>query len=197
MQIENKKLQHILQASRRLFWKYGLKRVSVEEICSESGVSKMTFYKHFANKTELAKYILDMFFNESVAAYRKIVDSDQPFTERIKSAVEYKMNNTFGISQELINELYKSGKPEIMAFIQEWSTRSVNIVVEDFRLWQARGEIRPEIKPEFILFMLSKMADITTDESLSRLYADPGEMIRELTNFLFYGLMPINNEKKK
>jgi len=194
---QNKKYNQILQTARKLFWKYGLKRVSVEEICSEAGVSKMTFYKHFANKTELARFILNAFFNEAISDYRSVMDSDRPLAERIRSAIEFKLNNTIGISQELINELYKSGEPEIMEFIQEWTTRTIAIVIEDFRSWQARGEIRQDIKPEFILYMLSKMADITADEKLTKLYADPAEMIRELTNFLFYGLMQNNDQESK
>ena len=55
---ENPKRKKILDTAHELFWKHGLKRVSIEEICAVAGVSKMTFYKHFANKTALVKYIL-------------------------------------------------------------------------------------------------------------------------------------------
>ena len=58
MDAKTKKQDQIIQAGRHLFWKYGMKRVSIEEICREAGVSKMTFYKYFANKTALALYIL-------------------------------------------------------------------------------------------------------------------------------------------
>lgn len=195
--IENKKYNQILQTARRLFWKYGLKRVSVEEICHEAGVSKMTFYKHFANKTALARLILDDFFNQAIHDYRKAMDSDKPLADRIRNAVELKLNNTAGISQELINELFKSGDPEIMEFIREWTGRTIALVMEDFKTWQARGEIRSDIKPEFILYMLSKLADVTADVNLTRLYADPADMIRELANFLFYGIVQINTTDGK
>jgi AcrR family transcriptional regulator len=193
---ENKKLNRILETARKLFWKHGLKRVSVEEICCEAGVSKMTFYKHFANKTELAKFILDIFFQDSMNEYRKIMESDLPFHERIKSAITFKMINTTGISQELINELYKSGDPEIMDFIQQWLNKSLSMIMDDFRSWQAKGEIRPDIKPEFILYMLNKvMAEMATDEHLTRLYADTAAMSREFITFLFYGLLPANRRE--
>ena len=41
---KNKKKQSIIKASRDLFMRYGIKRVTVEEICETAGVSKMTFY---------------------------------------------------------------------------------------------------------------------------------------------------------
>jgi len=43
---ENQKYNQIIDTSKKLFWKYGIKRVTIEEICREAGVSKMTFYKH-------------------------------------------------------------------------------------------------------------------------------------------------------
>ena len=50
--ISSKKYQDIKKKGKELFWKYGTKRVTVEEICREAGVSKMTYYKFFKNKNE-------------------------------------------------------------------------------------------------------------------------------------------------
>ncbi len=50
----------LTEAGRSLFWKFGFTKVTVEEICQSAGVSKMTFYRYFENKTELAKRILDI-----------------------------------------------------------------------------------------------------------------------------------------
>lgn len=51
-QSQNIKQQFILSAGKELFWKHGVKRVTVEEICVQASVSKMTFYKFFMNKRE-------------------------------------------------------------------------------------------------------------------------------------------------
>ena len=48
----------LLAAAKRLFWKHGIKRVSVEDISSEAGLSKMTFYRNFANKEAIAFELL-------------------------------------------------------------------------------------------------------------------------------------------
>ena len=51
------KYQNVIETGKKLFWKYGIKRVSIEEICKEANVSKMTYYKFFQNKNELVKTI--------------------------------------------------------------------------------------------------------------------------------------------
>jgi AcrR family transcriptional regulator len=53
----NKKFQSTVNKAKELFWKYGIKKVSIEEICAEAPVSKMTFYKFFKNKNDLAEWV--------------------------------------------------------------------------------------------------------------------------------------------
>ena len=55
---------------------------------------------------------------------------------------------------------------------------------------QRKGEIRQDIKPEFINFFLDLMVKLVNDPSLNKIYPDAQEMILELTNFFFYGILP-------
>ena len=52
-----KKLQ-IVETAKDLFMRYGIRRVTIDEICRTAGASKMTFYKYFSNKIALLKEIL-------------------------------------------------------------------------------------------------------------------------------------------
>ncbi|WP_372931944.1 TetR/AcrR family transcriptional regulator, partial [Mariniphaga sediminis] len=54
---KSKKYLEIMKTARELFWKHGFRRVTIQEICEKAGVSKMTFYKHFPNKIDLAKTV--------------------------------------------------------------------------------------------------------------------------------------------
>ena len=64
----NPKQNQIISTAQSLFWKYGMRRVSIEEICRDARVSKMTFYKFFKNKVDLVKFILDKIMDESMKA---------------------------------------------------------------------------------------------------------------------------------
>ena len=43
----------ILEGAKELFFMYGLKRVTVDDICRHIGMSKKTLYLFFKNKEEL------------------------------------------------------------------------------------------------------------------------------------------------
>ncbi|MBE9503553.1 MAG: TetR/AcrR family transcriptional regulator, partial [Proteobacteria bacterium] len=44
----------IIQTAKKRFFKEGLKKVHMDDIASDMGVSKKTLYKHFDSKEELA-----------------------------------------------------------------------------------------------------------------------------------------------
>jgi len=190
VETKNKKQEQIVQAARTLFWKYGMKRVSIEEICREAGVSKMTFYKHFPNKTTLALFILKKHYAESMMEYQRIMDSNLSYPEKIERAIELKLKNAQNLSQEFVNELYRNGDPDIMGFMQKMVKGSLDKFMTDFRTYQQKGEIRSDVKPEFMLYMLNKMTDMTTDDHFIRLFENPADMVRAISNFYFYGIMP-------
>ena len=87
----NKKKQQILLTGKELFWKYGIRRVTVEEICSRSGVSKMTFYKYFSNKNALVKNILDTFYKKSMDRYREIMASKRKYKDKVADLYRIKL----------------------------------------------------------------------------------------------------------
>ena len=73
-EITNPKLEQIFSTARSLFMRYGIRRVSIEEICREANVSKMTFYKHFRNKVDILKFIIERMTSESMDKYNEIME---------------------------------------------------------------------------------------------------------------------------
>lgn len=84
---DNIKFQDTVSTAKELFWKYGVKRVTIEEICKETPVSKMTFYKFFKNKEALAEYLLTNLLTEWHAQYRAIMKQNIPFASKITQVI--------------------------------------------------------------------------------------------------------------
>lgn len=187
---ENQKLVQILETSRELLWKHGIKRISIEEICSEAGVSKMTFYKHFKNKNELVKEILNRIIGDGIEHYRNMMEQNIPFEEKVRQSLIMKMEGTDRMSQEFFNDYYLHADPEMSVFVQEKISQNMGMIMSDYLEAQKKGEIRKDIKPQFILYFINHIYEMMKDPQLESLYSDPQEIIMELTNFFFYGIMP-------
>jgi AcrR family transcriptional regulator len=191
------KFEAIVNAAKSLFWKHGIKRVTIEEICQNAGVSKMTCYKYFSNKTAIAKYLIEDMFESGVKAYKEIYNSDIPFEEKVKKMVDLKMSNAHEMSQELLDDIYKYQDEDLSDTIEDIKNKMIGIYLDDFHDAQKTGEIRSDVKPEFLLYFLNNMTEMFTDQRLVALYNNPEQMIAEVMNFFFYGIMPRKNGNNK
>jgi len=188
--VNNRKYDQILSTSRDLFWKYGIKRISVEEICHTAHVSKGTFYKHFANKKELVMRLIDKIMEEGTTRYRQIMDKDMPFEEKVKQTICLKLEQTEAMSTEFYNDYLLHDVEGLSGYLMKKAAEGIRMILEDFERAQARGDIRRDIKPEFILYFLNHMVSIASDEQLLKLYDQPSDLIIEMVRFFFYGIMP-------
>jgi AcrR family transcriptional regulator len=195
MKKQSGKFEAIVAAARTLFWKHGIRRVSIEEICEKAEVSKMTCYKYFSNKTAIAKYLLEDMFESGVKAYKEIYFSDIPYEEKIKKLIDLKMSNAHEMSQELLDDIYKFQDEELSETIENIKNRLIGIYLDDIRESQKTGEIRSDVKPEFMLYFLNNLTEMLTDQRVVEIYDNPEQMIVEVMNFFFYGIMPRKNRK--
>lgn len=190
---KSRKFLSIVQTAQDLFFRFGMRRVTVEEICQESGVSKMTFYKYFENKTNLAVYILKETVKETESRYAAIMKKKVPFAQKVEETIHLKLEQNEKFSQEFFRELLNGEIPEVSKLLYEKVQENLHRVLKDYSEAQVTGDIRPDIKPEFILYILNKLSDMISDEELAKLYDSPRALTAELINFFFYGIL--NKEK--
>jgi AcrR family transcriptional regulator len=188
--LQHKKYIDLLKTAQELFWKHGYRRVSVEEICRKAGVSKMTFYRFFPNKLELAKTVFDNAIDEGVQRFRGIMEDESSASDKIKKVIQMKLDGTHDISQEFLFDFYNCPELGLMTYIEEKTRNIWAMLMEDFRLAQQKGLFRKDMKPEFYFYMAQKLGEIYNDKQLSVLYHNPQEFIMEIVNFFMYGLSP-------
>ncbi len=192
--INTPKYKDLVQTATGLFWKHGIKKVSIEEICREANLSKMTFYRFFPNKIELAKTIINNLFDESVTKYKELMSQDISFEEKIKGQVLAKFEGTQNISHELIKDIYTDKK---LGLLDNWEKRTAEFskeVIKDFTHAQKMGWMRKDINLKFIMYFNSKMVEMTYDPHLVAMYKNTQDLIMEITNLFVYGIFPKSKE---
>lgn len=187
----------LMDAARKLFWKYGVRRVTVEEICQEAGVSKMTFYRFFENKIELAALMLTEVYENALQDYNNIMQSELPFPEKIRQTVLLKHQGTIDISEEFLSDVYQSEEPVIQELLVKYSTISKKSLRDDFAKAQKEGWIRKDLKIDFLMYMMDSMGERLFDEKLKAMFGNSHDLVMELTNFFFYGIGSSDNQNLK
>jgi AcrR family transcriptional regulator len=185
---KNKKYDSILVTAKTLFWKHGIRRITIEEICREANVSKMTFYKFFPNKTDLAKTILDNLIQSSMLKFKEIVAGEVPFSEKLKEIFLLKLEGMNNISMEFINDIFTNPELGLKEYMEEQQQKSVKITVDFYKDAQQKGFIRPDVKIDFLLAFSNQIIEMMKNESLMAQYKQPQDFIIESMNVLFYGI---------
>jgi AcrR family transcriptional regulator len=182
------KYNSIRKIAGELFWKHGFKRVSVEEICRKANVSKMTFYKYFPNKTELAKKIYSDIVADAENRFREIMDSDASPAEKIKEVIRMKFEGTMNISPEFMADFYTGSDSELISFVRERTQEILSVLRTDYIRAQEKGIFRKDFNVDLLIKMQAKMTELMDDESLTVLYGSRQELIMEFAKLLVYGI---------
>lgn len=186
---KNKKFQDTLKTAKELFWKHGIKRVTIEEICKEAGVSKMTFYKFFPNKTELAKTILENLVQISLLDFNELVKSELPFSQKLEKMFLMKIEGMNNFSMEFINDIYTNPNLELKEFMEQKKNESIDSITNFYRDAQNQGFIRKDVKIDFLLSYSDQIVKMMENENLMAQYNKPQDFIIEAMNALFFGIV--------
>jgi AcrR family transcriptional regulator len=187
----NKKYTDIINTAKNLFWKHGFKRVSIEEICQKANVSKMTYYKHFPNKFELAKVIFNDVVEKGEKQFREIMTSDDPPDEKVRKVMLMKIESTKDISPEFMQDFYTDREPELKAYVEQRTREAWNVLKDDYKKAQEEGVFRKDIHIELLIKVQYKLFDlIEEDEDVNNMFDSKQEMIMEFANLLIYGMIP-------
>ncbi len=185
----NPKRELILTTGKELFWKFGFKRVTVEEVCKEAGISKMTYYKFFNNKIDLVRTLMDTVMQESLERYNEIMESEIPYPEKVVAMIHLKRDQIETMSSEFFRDYVQSGDPELISYLEQLSRDNLQTFTNDFKKAQENGDIRRDLKIEFIMYMMNHLTEMAQDDALLNMYDQPQELVMEIINFLFYGIL--------
>ena len=184
------KREQIIATGKELFWKFGFKRVTIEEIAREAGVSKMTFYKYFPNKMELAIVVLDEVFETSMENVRKLHDEHISPAETLKKILHLKSEGTRNISEEFIKDLYSYPEGELKAYME---TKMQNMFAEIIKVYEKGKEdgwIRKDLNIPFLMLFNRKIINLFTDDEMLHYFDSSQDLVMEITNLIVYGISP-------
>lgn len=187
--LSNPNVKKMVRNARKLFFKRGIKNVSVEEICKKSGVSRMMFYRHFPNKDAIAIHIMGQLYDDTWKKFNEILEADMPFAEKVKQIAAVKMGMVEEYSTEFINEFLADEDSELGKFMLKKRQESYEITRKIYTDAQEKGEIRKDIKIDLIMYAIEYVGEMMQNEGVQSMYPDMSELVHEVFALLFYGIL--------
>ena len=185
------KKEQIEQKALELFWKHGFKKVSIDEICKKSTVSRKTFYTFYGNKNALIMYLYNKMVDEAYVIYEEIIQSDLAFPEKLEKLLNQKLESTKNLSMEFIADLYNPDASELTTFFNGIIDQSMKFMRDFLSDAQKKGDINPDLSLDYIMFMMQKAIDLCGTPELMSMFPDAGTLTRQLSQSIIYGIMPV------
>lgn len=183
-----KKHGDILRTAEQLFMQFGYNKVTVEEICREAGVSKVTFYKYFKNKFAVLEEYLGSRLELGWKTFDRIRFADAPLQEKLLAMLAMKESAVSHFSAVFYQSLVE-GDAEVRGLLDRWTNMSMKAMRQFFIDGQASGEISTDYNLEFLMHVFGLIVSDTQSTALNTIYGDDlVKLTRDYMNFMFYGI---------
>jgi AcrR family transcriptional regulator len=176
----SRKRDQLIQTGEALFVKHGMRRVTVEEICRQAGVSKPTFYKYFENKVALARRIVELWIKEVLQRIDEIEKAEAPFPEKMRHILAVKQAIAARPGPEFLEDLI-----HLDIDLSHALRRAMRFLVEG----QQRGDIRADVRPEFLLAAFDTLNRMHHDPRIRDLYKDTETLAADVFKLFYYGAL--------
>lgn len=184
--------EHLVQAARQVFMRYGFKKTALDDIAKEARKGKSTIYYYFKSKDEIFKAVIEaeseirtQTINEQVSA----VDDPQ---QKLRTYIYVRMlslkkvdNYYEAIKNELLDNLYFINSLRIkhldseVTFVKELLLEGINRGVFTIQ--------NPELTARTIVTLLQGFEVPLIQKNLSD--EEIQKSIDEMLNILFHGIM--------
>ena len=178
----------ILRKAQELFMQFGYSRITVEELCREAGVSKVTFYKYFPNKFAVLEDFMRTYYEVGWKFVEEIIKADAPFMEKMATFIAMKETETGKMSPVFYRDL-QYGDTAIKQLFAEMIAKSTELMKLFFLKGQESGEIDPDMNIDFLMHMFSVFSAEARSEKVLNYYGDDlVHLSRDALHFLFFGV---------
>lgn len=149
--------QKILQKTQQLFFRLGIKSVTMDDIAQELGMSKKTLYKYVDNKSDLVFKVLESHLLSEEEFITNLEKLDVNGIDLIVEIIKHVINSMKNLPLSAIHDLQKY-YPSSWALLEDFKSCSILATMEKI-LKKGKGEglFRKEIKEDLLarFYMIS------------------------------------------
>jgi len=181
-----KKQQLLIESATELFTRHGMRRVTVEEICKNAGISKMTFYKYFSDKNDIARAVLDALINAGLKMYYEMIAEPITFAQKMEKILMLSTSQIHAFGAAFLDDLMNP-KSALHADFLDQQKKVLELSIEFLAQAQKDGLIHSEIKMPVMMFMLSRLSELLNHPEFVKIVPDIEARAHELSALFFHG----------
>ena len=179
--------ESIRKAAGELFDKFGVGKVSINDIARKAGVSQATIYNNFGSKDGLIQDYFQIRANRFFERFREISKANKPYAEKLEDIVQYEieMNESdpgYSDVEIMNNPQFKQLSDSLLEQVRE---QFLGFIKEG----KKQGYVNPDISDEAIeAYVEIFMQGINANPELHARTHHDRKLFHDLLLIMLYGL---------
>jgi AcrR family transcriptional regulator len=182
--------ERILTASEQLFWKYGIRSVTMEDIAKGLGISKKTIYQHFTDKEDILYQVIQQKVDADMTEMNCMaVETANPI-EELMMVMEMMRKNQHEVNPSLIIDIKRYYPQAFGLFRRHMDQHIMKSILENIQKGVSQGLYRSDINPAILARMRVEQIELAFNNDLFP--ADQYPMLdvqRELIHHFVRGML--------
>lgn len=153
----------ILDRCERLFLRYGIKSVTMDDVSRELAISKKTLYQYFENKDALVKKVTEHHFDNENKFVDGVLTQSKTAIDQMFAIAQWMHKLSKDMNVSLVFDLKKYHPDAWQVFIHHRNTTVFNCIKENVERGIREGLYREELNPDFIARMYIARVEMFID----------------------------------
>ncbi|MGB3779279.1 MAG: helix-turn-helix domain-containing protein [Tunicatimonas sp.] len=185
----------ILHTAESLFFQYGIRSVTMEDIAKELSISKKTIYQYFKDKDEIVLKVSKQIFVKELAQMHHIHEQCENVIHEMVLISRYIRQHVAEANPSAMHDMQKF-YPEAWRIFLTFKSECLNLVESTIRKGMSEGYFRPEVNPKILAILRSETIELSFNQQLfPRHEFEPQEVQGQLFEQFINGILTSKGRK--
>ncbi len=181
--------ERILHKANELYFRFGIRSITMDEIAAQCGMSKKTIYQFFEDKDALVAAVMDEEINTTQDRCVDTFHISENAIHEVFLAMEYVIQIFESMHVSVMFDLQKHHPDSYQKLQQNKSKFLYTVTKENIERGQREGLYRPELNAEILAYMRLETIFMTVrQELIPRHQHPPSVVMQEISDHFLYGL---------
>ncbi len=182
--------EQIVRTGEELFAQYGIRSVSIDDICKRLGISKKTFYVYFEQKADLVDAVLEAHDKEMSVRTLKWLETQKIIDTLSDTVKQIRKMGRVRETPPMLYDLQKYYPACYEKYKKRFADAHCSMLVQYLQRGQAEGFFRAEIEVDLCAEFLTRITmDMLADQQQKKLNPKQVRMMQFMADTLMRGLV--------
>ncbi len=156
--------EKILTEAERLFWKYGVRTITMDDIARRLAISKKTIYQYFTDKEDIVYQVVSHHLEHEIRECDKLFDKSLNPLEEMLMISDMMKRNADMVNPSLLMDVQRYYPKAWDVFLQHKEGRIITDIKDNLQRGVEQGIYRPDIDLETMARLRVELIQLGFDD---------------------------------